>query len=456
MAFFHTHPLMTTAVFAKMFPLPFHSKLIDWLEQCPQKIATIPQWLGMLNNLQNIRKEELELSGLYDFLTSMTIHTNELGLRTENKIRKSELIKIARAELSKCEVIIQSHWKQSFHPSINVKTQPEKRPLRIENKAKRFVEKAQSCYQHPSLGFWIIRTGYEDLATIAPNWIVLDQRGKMLQSHHKHQGWFPTAVEAFDEMHRVIRMRFAEFGTDRPSTVFDQYAFLGGNNYQEWFVCLPNWPNSYKDDHFDLEQLLIHIRTTERLDQDGNPLLMVEELQSPWLADIRKFDEMLKEGEIDEDDERLVPAAPFEHEWHELAIKALIWLAIKQGYQRIGFTSGKQQCDRWGHLDGLMNLYDIDVPKTLKRIASRFECELSWSTIVTRKPDGSVRLDRKTGWIVRDKNNKPITPPLLNKDVALHFLGERSSLVKEPVRVLQVSQKLKEALLKNEVPLFGW
>jgi hypothetical protein len=44
----------------------------------------------------------------------------------------------------------------------------------------------------------------------------------------------------------------------------------------------------------------------------------------------------------------------------------------------------------------------------------------------------------------------------LNKDVALHFLGERSSLVKEPVRVLQVFQKLKETLLNNEIPLFGW
>ena len=86
-----------------------------------------------------------------------------------------------------------SYWDQAFRPSLDVKTMIDQLPKRVE--AKRFVEKAQTCYQHPSIGYWIIRTGYEDLATVAPNWIVLDHKGKMLLSHERHGGWFPTVIQ---------------------------------------------------------------------------------------------------------------------------------------------------------------------------------------------------------------------------------------------------------------------
>jgi hypothetical protein len=81
--------------------------------------------------------------------------------------------------------------------------------------------------------------------------------------------------------------KFGEaYGHDQPDTYFDQYAFLGGKNYQEWFVCLPKWPLPYRDGHFKLAQLLVHIRTTEGIDHDGKPLLKI---QRPWHADIRKY-----------------------------------------------------------------------------------------------------------------------------------------------------------------------
>lgn len=449
---------MISDVFSESYKLPLYSKLIDWLENCPQKSASCTQWDGMLNNLQSVRKEEIERSGLYKSLFTQPDHYGNLPLPLFEKLSKEQLLAIAKPWLGKCFPTIHSHWKHTFLPTLNVKTEPEKRPARVEPRARPFVEKAQTCYQHPSLGFWIIRTGYEDLATGAPNWIVLDHKGKMVRSHPKHRGWFPTAVEAFDEMHSVIRSRFADFGKQHHSTRFDQYTFLGGNNYQEWFVCLPEWPDSYTDSHFDLEQLLIHIRTTERVDHDGTPLMMVEEIQSPWHADFRTFTRMLEAGEIDEDDEDApnIPEAPFGKEWHELALKAVIWLAVKQGHERIGFTTGKQQCDRWGQLDGLMNLYDLDVPKTLKRIATKYECDNSWEVIVTRKPEGKIRYDRNTGWVVKNLKDQPITPPLINKDVALHFLSQRSNLVKESVRVLQISPKLKKTMIEGEVPLFGW
>jgi hypothetical protein len=446
---------MHTADHRKRLYLPLYSKLVQWLENTPQKIAPYQQWSGMLRNQQGIRREEIERSGLLDMLPA-NLPEDKYQLEPElERPTKVDLLNEAEDKLFQCRPTLHTHWKKSYRPTLEVKTIHENLPKHIEARAKPFVDKAQTFYQLPSLGYWIIKTGYEDLMTVAPNWIILDPTGKLLLGHEKHKGWFPTAVEAFDEMHRVINMRFEAFGKDTPVALYEQYTFMGGNNYQEWFVCLPEWPLPYRDNHFNLDQLLIHIRTTERVDYDGRPLLMVEEIQSPWHADIRDHGSYTEEYEL-EDDEDLVADAPFGKEWHELAIKAVIWLAVKNGHSHIGFTTGKQQCARWGALDGLMNLYDTDIPKTLKKVASQYDCANDWATIVTRRPDGKIYYERGSGWIVKDTNRNPLTPPLKNKDVALHFLNQRGNMVKEPIRLLQISADLKRAMNAGHIPLFGW
>ena len=431
---------MNAPVHAKAYHLPLRSKLLAWLDANPQHVATAEQWQGMLNNLQSVRREEIERAELTDL---------DCYYKIEQRIDREELIDVAKDKLAACRPILKSYWNTAFRPSLDVKTITDKLPKRIEPKAKRFVEKAQTCYQHPSIGYWIICSNYEDIVTVAPNWIVLDHKGKMLNSC-----WFPSALEAFDAMHQSIRKILNGYGHDQPDTYFDQYAFLGGTNYQEWFVCLPKWPLPYRDGHFKLKQLLVHIRTTERVDDDGTPLLMVEEIQSPWHADIRKHGSTTEKEEVGNND--LVADAPFAKEWHELAIKAVISLAVSQNFARIGFTTGKQQCERWWNMKGLMNLYDLDIPKCLKRIAAQYDCANDWTTIITRKPIGKVRRTPQGEWIVQDANKAAITPPVKSKDVALHFLNVRSTPVKEQVRVLHVSDKLKHAMTAGEIPLFGW
>jgi hypothetical protein len=431
---------MNAPVHAKAYKLPLRSKLLDWLEASPQKVASPQQWQGMLNNLQNVRKEEIERAELTDF---------NFYYKPDSHIGKEELIEIAECKLASCRPTLKSYWNQAFRPSLDVKPVTDKLPKRIEPKAKRFVEKAQVCYQHPSIGYWIVRSGYEDIVTVAPNWIVLDHKGKMLNSC-----WFPSALEALDAMHQSIRKTLKGYGQEQPIACFDEYAFLGGNNYQEWFICLPKWPLPYRDGHFRLNQLLVHIRTTERIDHDGRPLLMVEEIQSPWHADIRKHGSTTDKNEVGKND--LVADAPFAKEWHELAIKAVIALAVKQNCAQIGFTTGKQQCERWWNMKGLMNLYDLDIPKCLKKIGAQYDCANDWTTIATRKPIGKVRRTPKGEWIVQDANKAAITPPVKSKDVALRFLNDRSTPVKEQIRVLQVSPALKQAMTAGEIPLFGW
>jgi len=434
---------MNAPVRARSYNLPLCSKLLAWLEVSPQKSATAEQWLGMLSNLQSVRSEEKECTGLMDQL-EYAVYCDP-----DQHFDKNELQDGAESSLNRCRPTIKSYWGQAFRPSLEVKNMTDQLPKRVEKKAKRFVEKAEACYRHPSIGYWIVRSGYEDIVTVAPNWIVLDNKGKMLNSC-----WFATGLEAFDAMHQSIRKTLNAYGQERPNTCYDEYSFLGGNNYQEWFVCLPKWPLPYLDGHFNLAQLLVHIRTTERIDQYGKPLLMVEEIQSPWHADIRKHGSTTDKKEVGKND--LVADAPFAKEWHDLAIKAIIALAVKQNCAQIGFTTGKQQCERWWNMKGLMNLYDLDIPKCLKKIAAQYDCANDLTSIATRKPIGKVRRTPQGEWVVQDANKIAIAPPVKSKDVALHFLNVRSTPVNEQVRVLHISDKLKRAMNTGEIALFGW
>jgi hypothetical protein len=164
--------------------------------------------------------------------------------------------------------------------------------------------------------------------------------------------------------------------------------------------------NSNKDyfgSHFDQPNVLAHLRVNDRVDADGKKVLFVEEVQSDWhqtgrkrgyknldvekqildieeqmsnLADIRDpvTNQIVNEQEFSalwrKKDELLkqmgtVPDAPFKTTWHELALKRAIQLASEGGYDRVAFTTGKTQAERY---DLSKEIQDI----TIKRDQSVF------------------------------------------------------------------------------------
>lgn len=135
---------------------------------------------------------------------------------------------------------------------------------------------------------------------------------------------------------------------------------------------------SFKSQHFDQLNILAHLRVNDRVDADGKKVLFVEEVQSDWHQAGRKkgyasatkpyevFDP--KDGkpiatfatekeaksyadelgpQIDYAKSEGVPDAPFKTTWHELSMKRAIQLAAEGGYDRVAFTTGKTQAERY-------------------------------------------------------------------------------------------------------------
>jgi hypothetical protein len=178
---------------------------------------------------------------------------------------------------------------------------------------------------------------------------------------------------------------------------FADYTLPGGENYRELLIRMPNKSGrDFSSSHFDEENILAHLRVNDRV-IDGKKTLFVEEVQSDWHQAGRKKGYETPEGkerraeiqvelgnlenetrklraqksvvsvqeepqivarldEINKQAEKLryemgdignVPDAPFKTTWHELAMKRAIQLASEGSYDRIAFTTGAQQADRY-------------------------------------------------------------------------------------------------------------
>lgn len=129
------------------------------------------------------------------------------------------------------------------------------------------------------------------------------------------------------------------------------------------------------------------VRFGETTDSEGNRVLVIDEIQSKRHQDGREkgyatedyiyakreqdylYKKMHEKGLTEEEYERykwlqqytadnfgVVPDAPFEKNWHELAMKRMLRLAAEEGFDKVAWTTGEQQAERYNIgnvIDGL-------------------------------------------------------------------------------------------------------
>jgi hypothetical protein len=123
---------------------------------------------------------------------------------------------------------------------------------------------------------------------------------------------------------------------------FEFYTFPGGTGYKELLLTLPNFKGkpfvSEMHDFGDVKNILAHVRLKERVDTDGNRVLLIEEIQSDWHQAGRR------EGYTEESG---IPDAPFKTTWPDLALRRIVRFAAENGYDRVAWTTGADQKARY-------------------------------------------------------------------------------------------------------------
>lgn len=136
---------------------------------------------------------------------------------------------------------------------------------------------------------------------------------------------------------------------------------------------------SYSTSHWTELNVLAHVRIDDRTDSKGKKVLFIEEVQSDWHQEGRRkgyaggekktpskdamanvwygmpYDklEKIQQERVDHELEQMrssetgVPDAPLKKNWHEFVIKRMIRYASEHGYDKVAWTTGEQQADRY-------------------------------------------------------------------------------------------------------------
>ncbi|MBK7813137.1 MAG: hypothetical protein IPJ52_01910 [Rhodocyclaceae bacterium] len=172
---------------------------------------------------------------------------------------------------------------------------------------------------------------------------------------------------------------------------FTRYALPGGDNYTEWLITAPNLADRYWGEHFDLPNIVAHVRTSERKTPHGTHVLLMEEIQSDWNQALREAIRQsqqprpaveLIEVEWDEDI-AAPPDNPYLNHWLDAALRMMLLLAANQGFAGIAWLPGTLHAERfpWANAEGLKAFYDRIVPAAVESSPNPGACNWAWRSL---------------------------------------------------------------------------
>lgn len=198
----------------------------------------------------------------------------------------------------------------------------------------------------------------------------------------------------------------------------------------------------YRSGHWDQPNVLAHIRLNERTDADGKRVLFVEEVQSDWhqagrrsgytpskravdaakkrqrelskIMDERDLTdaesaEVTELARITKFNQSRVPDAPLKKEWPLTAMKRVIRYAAENGFDRVAWTTGDQQNDRY------------DLSKQVDKVV--------WSPSHDFEGEGDVTAFRGDQVVMSEINIKAEKlPDIIGKDAADKLLNNPSRM----------------------------
>jgi len=412
----------------------FYSKLSKTIDEKMGGAAQPQQLMTMLKNA-GVKDEELQWSGLEQFLAG------------KEKVSKAEVQKWVEENSVQVQETVKDNSEYTHGD-------------RIGTKFHRYVLPGGENYRELLL---TLPVKQEKAKAIPKQIIEQTNYGKQVI----FEGYKPgSALEA--NIYKWERTGFAERGQEFPG---------GGKGYRATFQNKSknfdteqealNWAKAqqaevlqnqatadinrgkyFRSSHFDEPNILAHVRFNERKDADGKRVLFLEEVQSDWHQAGRKkgykgegikrqqeLDAKSARGENLTDEEKReynsitaqrefnVPDAPFKTAWPELAFKRMMRWAAENGFDKIAWTTGEQQAERY---DLSKQVDEVKVLKTDYPDGGR-----NYKVIAYK--DGNKLIDR--GGLSENDLAETIGKELAEKAINNINAGEKASFKGENLKV---------------------
>lgn len=207
--------------------------------------------------------------------------------------------------------------------------------------------------------------------------------------------------------------RFNEL-LNKKTTAEEYYEFKRLKNKRD--QIRPN--SSFKSSHFDERNILAHVRFDERKDADGNRVLFIEEIQSDWAQEIKR-------SKFKGQSSKSIPDMPFKSEksWSMLAFKRMIRWAAEKGFDKIAWTTGEMQAERYD-LQKQVDRIGYSVDKSSKKA--------SFPMIVRIYPKGANERP-----IARSIQNEAKLSEFVGKDIARRIINSEGEFNRPSERLLE-------------------
>jgi len=395
--------------------LPFHSQLYDTIHKISLNKASPSQWKATIANLTNkgVRKEEIDWFGLIEWLKHQ-----------HREIPKEEIL--SRIDIKPITIDIGQECECSRIRLPDFSGEDGLRDINNDFRIVRRVAGGDAKWN------WEVR--------FASN------NGRM-NSLNGVFG-FNTVEEAKQAIQDVLCDRMEPL---KPAKAHKEYTIPGGENYRELLLTLPDYYRSYVGPHYTSRNVLAHVRITDRRDMLGQKILFIEEMQSDWHSEGRKY------GNVNHSsDHRAVQPAPFSKSYYELALKIMLYYAAKESYDGVCWTTGRLQRLRYeSESTGFDTLYDCIIPDHANRIVRQWGMS-SGKVDLPICHFGRMSVEGKDEeWYVLDERDNSVGGPFGSDHLAsqaMYELSTNNSMIEVPVVWLSGH---RDKIISSPIPLFG-
>ncbi|MBO4786239.1 MAG: hypothetical protein J5510_04150, partial [Prevotella sp.] len=155
-----------------------------------------------------------------------------------------------------------------------------------------------------------------------------------------------------------------------------------------------------------------------------------------------------------------IPAAPFETNWHELAMKRMLRYAAENGYDKVAWTKGAQQADRYNLGEVLKSIKSSEWDDM---IGDLFDEDGECKEVFAYNEDGDEVLNvivNKEGKVISDINDTysgRLLSDIVGKDAAVSLMKDGAQFVEgESLRIGQEGMKgFYDKMLPNFMDKYG-
>ncbi len=296
----------------------------------------------------------------------------------------------------------------------------------------------------PVLGYRIEHVEHQTLWGADSHWQAVMHDGQVIRDTDKQTLFQSQAVAAslaadHAKQNFPKRVALGRFG---------RYAWTGGKEYREWLITLPYHPANYLSGHFEVRNVLAHVRCDVREGAEGERVLMLQEVQSDWAQRARRA---ISTAAMRNNDET---PPPFLKEWPALVMKLFFLHAAYEGLDAVAWTQGAHQVLRYKGLGatGLKELYDRTLPREVNRLMKPFGgvCEPLGVYVPT---NFGIRQSERGYEVYSPANDLLGTAPTLED--ARQFVPDGAHELLYEVHGVRLTKEIRKAVLERGFTVWG-